>query len=219
MAWFNRKQKEIPVWVTSEKYDDLILNHANYYLNHYYNKFKHEKNLVSKREKTNLVSVQQLNGQQLVKMRRWCFENESYISSLFDARESYENYYQQFVKITTLMDSVEYYSDEIKELKNTYFSETKMKERLTEYYNQLLSIEKKLQAFDNIEIWATLDELELKKLDLSFEEKYKEGCLYLIHAYVFEDVKMAVRYFKNSYEEDKEMLEDLICYCEEQLNK
>ena len=208
MAWFNRKQKEIPVWVTSEKYDDLILNYMNYYFNTF------------KREKINLVSVQQLNGQQLVQMRKWCFENESYISSLFDARESHENDYQQFVKIATLMDSVEYYSDEIKELKNTCFSETKMKERLTEYYNQLLNIEKKLQAFDNIEIWATLDELDvLNELNLSLEEKCKEGCMFLLPSYVFKEIKMAVRYFKNSYEEDKEMLEDLICYCEEQLNK
>lgn len=206
MGWFNRKQKEIPVWVTSEKYDDLILNYVNYY----FNTFKHEE--------VNLVSVLQLNGEQLVQMRKWCFENESYIFSLFNARESLKESHKDIIKgyytIDRIMKDVikVYYTTDadgiMREVENIKASDFT---RLKEYYKQLL-------AFDNIEVWSILD--ELNKLDLSFEDKRKEGCLFLLHSYVFKEVKMAGEYFKYGYyEADKEMLEDLICYCEEQLNK
>ena len=206
MAWFNGKQKEIPVWVTSEKYDDLILNHMNYYRN------------TIKREKTNLVSVQQLNGQQLVQMRKWCFENESYISNLIDVSYSYHsNYFLQFTEITNIIDDVQDCRDDIEHLEYIYISKTKKREKLEEYYNKLLELKEKLQAFDGIEVDTIYN--EIMSLDMSFEDKRKEGCLYLLHSYKFGDFKKRLSYFQYSYEEDKEMLEDLICYCEEQLNK
>ena len=215
MAWFNRKQKEIPVWVTSEKYDDLI-----------------------KRDKINPVS-----GQQLVQMRKWCFENEDYILKRIEARKSYEDDFQRFSKTlgrfrkalcltNDITKTIDYYSDKIQELEDTYISQRKIKENLTEYYNRLLETKKELDSISDE--YNKFNEFhlnvirEIKPL-LEEDRKIIDGMKYLT-CYIFRDITDLSldldRYFdygyeedKTYYEEDKERLEDLIYYCEEQLNK
>jgi hypothetical protein len=215
MAWFNKKQKEIPIWVTSEKYDGLILNY-----------FKHNEK--------NKYNGKNLNGQQLVQMRKWCFENEDYILKRFEARKSYEDDFQRFSKTlgrfrktlgySDITKTINYYSEKIKELEDTYISQRKIKEKLTEYYNRLLEAKKELDSI--IDDYNKFEEFHLNVIreekPLREEDKESGGMKYLT-LYIFEDIfdlwLDLSNYFDYDYEEDKEMLEDLICYCEEQLNK
>lgn len=208
MAWFNRKQKEIPVWATSEKYDDLI-----------------------KRDKINPVS-----RQQLVQMRKWCFENEDYILKRIEARKLYEDDFQRFSKIlgrfrkalcltNDITKTIDYCSDKIQELEDTYISQRKIKENLTEYYNRLLETKKELDSisdeYNKFNKFYSNVIREIKPL-LEEDRKIIDGMKYLT-CYIFRDITDLSldldRYFDYDYEEDKERLEDLIYYCEEQLNK